>query len=305
MVDRRLSNLEESKVHLCQRIGCNDQAHLDQISNLYQTIVDTVSSASMKYRGRHIRRNKLKIIPGWNRNVKQLHSEARVSFINWVRRGKVRGTIEHDLMIENRKRFKKALKECQVNENKEICQTIMMKFSQRNKMEFWNEVKRKKNRKSTRNFVEGISDESQIVNLFADTFLNTESHPETSIQEKELIMEIRNIWREKRKYNFKISCETLKKIIPRINSGVGHDGVHSVFLKNASHRFIHTLALFYNDCYVHCYLPSELLLGTITPIPKNKGCTGISDYRPVMQSSCLLKIFEMHVLDFLKEKNSS
>ena len=69
MVDRRLSNLEESKVHLCQRIGCNDQAHLDQISNLYQTIVDTVSSASMKYRGRHIRRNKLKIIPGWNRNV--------------------------------------------------------------------------------------------------------------------------------------------------------------------------------------------------------------------------------------------
>lgn len=302
MVDERLSNLEKLNVHLCQKIGCNDQAHLDQISNLYKTIVNSVSTASEYYRGRHIRRNKLKIIPGWNRNVKQLHNAARVAFVNWVKRGKVRGTREHDLMIESRKLFKKALKECQVNENKEICQTIMEKFNQRNKMEFWKEVKRKKNRKSTRNVVDGISDESQIVKLFADKFLNTETHAEISVPEKDLVKEIKNIWPEKRKCNFKISCETLKKIITRMNSGVGHDGVHSVFLKNASHSFIFNLSLFYNACYVHCYLPPELLIGTITPIPKNKSCMGVSDYRPVMQSSCLLKIFEMHVLDFLNEK---
>ena len=61
-----------------------------------------------------------------------------------------------------------------------------------------------------------------------------------------------------------------------------------------------------NSCYSHCYIPSELLKGDITPIIKDvKGNTAdSSNYRPVMVSSCILKILELHMLDVLEEKAS-
>ena len=48
----------------------------------------------------------------------------------------------------------------------------------------------------------------------------------------------------------------------------------------------------------------ELYKGDINPIIKDtKGnSTDPANYRPVMLYSCLLKIFEMHILDILKEK---
>ena len=59
-----------------------------------------------------------------------------------------------------------------------------------------------------------------------------------------------------------------------------------------------------NACFNHCYIPVELLKGDINPIIKDtKGnSTDPANYRPVMLSSCLLKIFEMHILDILEEK---
>ena len=59
-----------------------------------------------------------------------------------------------------------------------------------------------------------------------------------------------------------------------------------------------------NSCYSHCYIPSELLKGDITPIIKDvKGNTAdSSNYRSVMVSSCILKILELHMLNVLEEK---
>ena len=104
--------------------------------------------------------------------------------------------------------------------------------------------------------------------------------------------------------NLKISSHTLQKLIMRLNSGVGHDSIHTVFLKHASLSFLENIAHFLNSCFVHCYLPGDLLKGTITPILKDsrKKFTESDNYRPVMQSSCLLKIFELFILDVLSEK---
>ena len=59
-----------------------------------------------------------------------------------------------------------------------------------------------------------------------------------------------------------------------------------------------------NACYSHCFVPESLLYGDINPTIKDtKGNNTVSpNYRRVMQSSFLLKLFEIHVLDILKEK---
>ena len=91
----------------------------------------------------------------------------------------------------------------------------------------------------------------------------------------------------------KTSLKTLKKYIGKFNNGVGHDGFHSQFLRHATHEFFVQMSLFMNACFNHCYIPVELLKGDINPIIKNtKGnSTDPANYRPVMLSSCLLKIF--------------
>ena len=66
------------------------------------------------------------------------------------------------------------------------------------------------------------------------------------------------------------------------------------------------LSVFMNGSYSHCYVVEDLLSGDINPTIKDtKGnVTESSNYRPVIQSSNLLKLFEIHMLDILTEKVS-
>ena len=59
-----------------------------------------------------------------------------------------------------------------------------------------------------------------------------------------------------------------------------------------------------NGCYTHCYIPNNTLNGEVNPTIKDQrgNCTESSNYRPVMQSSCLLKLIEMQIMEILDEK---
>ena len=104
--------------------------------------------------------------------------------------------------------------------------------------------------------------------------------------------------------NLKISCRSLRKLIHQLNPGMGHDGIHTGFLKRVSDSFLEVIVCFLNACYSHCYVLGELLKGDINPVikdAKGNACES-SNYRPVMQSSCIIKILKMHILDILDEK---
>ena len=55
---------------------------------------------------------------------------------------------------------------------------------------------------------------------------------------------------------------------------------------------------------MHCFIPKRLLRGDISPIVKDKkgNKSDSNNFRPIMQSSCLLKILEMHILSILDDK---
>ena len=59
-----------------------------------------------------IRKNKFKVIPGWNRRVKQFHNICRSNFKTWVSVGKPRQGQIYDEMVNSRKIFKDELKSC-------------------------------------------------------------------------------------------------------------------------------------------------------------------------------------------------
>lgn len=302
-VDELLGNMYCHDINLCTEPGCRHETHLNIINKQYELICDSIAAASNDYVRNTIISNKFKVIPGWNRRVKNLHSIARASYLNWVRAGKVIGTDEHKRMVDTRREFKKALKDCKADEHKEICNSIVEKFSYGNKKKFWKEVKRQKGSIKKANIIDGIYEKQEIVDLFTDKYLCNQTEQDADCK-REFMNCFRRYWWDGQNRCMSMSAVTLKKCIKRLNNGVGHDGIHSAFLSNASENILRNLSLFYNACLSHCYLPTELLKGNITPNIKNTkvNMTSSNNYRPVMQSSCLLKILEIFILDILEEK---
>ena len=122
--------------------------------------------------------------------------------------------------------------------------------------------------------------------------------------EPDLISILKNAWQSDDRFNLYILAERIIEIVKTLNTGVGHDGIHKIFLKEATYEFLTILATLLNACYSHCYIPPSMLVGDINPIIKDlsRNSTESKNCRPVMQSSFLLKIVEKHILNILEEK---
>ena len=206
-------------------------------------------------------------------------------------------------MVNSRKEFKKALNHAKANEHKEVCQSIAEKFINTNFRQFWKDVRKQKGCVKSTNTIDGENQSDKIVNIFANKFLLGQQEDES--KEEEFVNMFKNMWDTGKKMHIKLSLETLKKLISSLNSGMGHDRLHSQFFKNASREYLLNVVLLLNACFTHCYMPWDVLKGLINPTVKDRkgNITESANYRPVMQSSCLFQIFETHMLNILSETN--
>ena len=303
MVIGELSRFDECEFLYCTRLGCQDDLHRQQISNMYHSMSTSVIRGSSEFSRELTRVNKFRIVPGWNRNVKSLHAEARLKYLEWLNIGRPRNGLEFDLMKESRTLFKNALKECRLNEKKERSISIKEKFLSKSMRAFWSDVQRANNKIKISEIIDGKTKASEIVDIFTEKFLNFQD-ADKSLEEQEFLRLLKREWMLKNKFHLKISHVTLRRLIEKLNIGEGHDGIHTLFLRKASDNFLYFLSKFMIACYSHCFFPHILLKGDINPtIKDSKGnSTQSSNYRPVMQSSCLLKLFELHILEVLSDK---
>ena len=303
-----MGNFLNMKVNQCCNVGCRKESHLSQIDDMYELLVTSVLTASRLFHKRKVRKFKFKVIPGWNRNIKQLHSLAREQYLKWLELGRHRNTVQFDRMKESRKTFKNALKDCKVNEFRETCISIEERFKNKQMNNFWREVKQKKCKSKMSNVIDGKNDSPSILNIFTDKFLKlpNDNNEIFSVEEQGFIEKLKEKWRTSRKFHVKVSASTIRKLCKSLNSGMGHDGIHSSFLCSLSDEFLNNIACLMNCSFVHCSIPVDILKGDINPTIKDvKGnTTESSNYRPVMQSSCILKLFELHLLSILEEKTS-
>ena len=171
---------------------------------------------------------------------------------------------------------------------------------------FWKDVLKISSCPKRVNIIDGNSGDADIIKNFTEKFLTNDIVIYGNNEKSQLLTRLGAAWQSENKQCVAISNYTLKNIIKKLKPGMGHDFIHTRLLTNASDEFLNNLCIFLNLCYRHCYLPADLLKGDIDPTikDKKKNLTESSNYRPVMQSSCLLKIFEMHILGFLSEKIS-
>ena len=282
-------------------LGCANNNCLDRISELYKSIVSSVEIASVEYRRKKVKKNKFRVIPGWNRNIKAFYENARFHYFNWLNNGKPRDHYSFDTMKISRSEFKQKLKYCKDNVNEQMLLSIHEKFKDNDVKDFWKEVRKRKGNVNSVDVIDGIIDPGEVVNIFNLKFLSENIIGEDVDENCRQLIE--SNWNKLPHLNLCLSTQTLKTLIRGVNDGCGYDGIHSNLLKNASDNFLNNICHLLNLCFSHCSLPSDLLKGDVTPVIKDKkGNRFQSDnYRPVMQSSYLLKLCESHLLNYLEE----
>lgn len=102
-----------------------------------------------------------------------------------------------------------------------------------------------------------------------------------------------------------ISVKDIESTINRLDTGksCGLDGLSVEHLLYAGKRLYSLLALLFNTCIHHGYLPSGIIASVLIPIIKDKSgdITDKGNYRPIALSSVISKVLEHILLDLMED----
>ena len=275
----------------CKLVNCTDATHREYLDVLFDKAIDILLFSTDEFS--YEQSDSFRVIPGWNDYCKKLYDEARTHFHKWRLRDKPTFGVYNDNMRVSRSIFKAALQNCKVNEDRIRKEKLLSNLKNKNFKCFWNEVHNiKKNNDSVANNIDGEVDPTLICDVFSEKYKKIFAMGEIRSVESECFV-------DGRKDKCAFSKVDIKKGIGKLKCGIGLDGIHSNHLKNCPDVFIEFLSLLLESFVFHRYMPGDMIKGVINPTIKDRfGNIASSDnYRPVMQSSMLLKLFEYCLLE--------
>ena len=76
-----------------------------------------------------------------------------------------------------------------------------------------------------------------------------------------------------------LSVSSIHKLVNKLKAGKhdGNEGIVSDCLLHISNKLFVFIALLFKMIIVHSYVPNDLLIGTMFPLPKVRGLTTVSD----------------------------
>ena len=101
----------------------------------------------------------------------------------------------------------------------------------------------------------------------------------------------------------KLSVADIKKSVDSLKTGLGFYGIHSNHFKYLSDFSLTKLRSFLKSCFIHRFIPSDILKTVVRPVIKKKlgSRTDSTNYREIMISSNFYKVFEYCILQFIKK----
>ena len=286
-------------VFTCFDLNCNNSRHKENLNDALITIKNVLIQSTENFK--FVKRKKFKVIPGWNDHVKDFYNEARKDFHKWRENGKPANGILKENMRNSRAKFKCALNKCKQNETDIRNEKLLDNFKDKDYNAFWKEVHKTGQHNTLYPLeIDEVKDDLGISNLFSDRFrsvLNKNSDKQSGKHKKLRLTE-----KQKLEVLIRFSKEDIRRAIKSLKDGIGFDQIHSNHLKFESEMLIELLSSLFTSFIVHSYIPIDMLRGIITPIIKDKlgDLSKSVNYRPVMSSSVVLKLFEYCLLNLIE-----
>ena len=314
-LDRELDNIVlPLDACMCRDLKCKE--HDSYIESFHNSIVNACVSASRVLPSTGSANTtgtntKMKPFPGWNELCKNKRKDAIHCHNLWKRAGRPRMGELFFNRKKTRAEYHRAVKLAKVNENKIRSEHMARNIAESKTRNFWKEVKLLKGKgRQMPIAVDGATGDEGIADIFASKFktiFNTVpsdagelSNTHTVIEDATCNMTAQCI------EDSLMSVTELRNIIKRLKSGKsdGGLGVFSDNIINGTEKLFEYLTYLFNSTIVHCVAPTEMLTGTMIPIPKGKRLNiSVSDnFRGICLQSHLCKILDIFML---KRESSS
>ena len=278
---------------ICNNVNCDSSSHFKFLDSLFNFIISIILIASFNLKNINPsnNRNKNKCIPGWNKYVKVYYDKARLCFLDWKYKGRIKNSLEHAAMIDARKNFKSALNYCRKNENKVTNEILANKLKTKNFKAFWSNVrKNKKTFSNTATKIENETNPFKICDLFSGHF--------KKIFSKDKIFNNSDQFNSTYSFDDFFSSEDILNSIFELKNYTGFDNISNNHLKFAPTSLICLISRCINCCLSHSYLPYFITKGIMSPIIKDKlnNNDKLNNFRPIIHSSIFLKLVETLLL---------
>ena len=262
----------------------------------YDEILEALEFASEPFRKKV--RKSFKVVPGWNEFCRTKYQDARAAFLQWVQIGKIRFGSVFENIKNTRNLFREALDHCKKNEQEIRDFKLVSAARLKDSKSFWREVNSRRSKNSLiPQVVDGQKTDQDICKLFANKFSSVNG---SGLQEFSLLTLLNG-----NSQNIKFKKSDLINAVKSLKVGIGFDRIHSNHLKFIDDRGVGVICRFFNMCLNNGYLPTKMLEGVIRPCVKDKfgDISSSSNYREVMISSNVFKLFEYSLLPYLKRYN--
>jgi hypothetical protein len=223
--------------------------------------------------------------------------------LEWVNSGKPRLGDLFDDMRCTRKQFTNAFDYCRRNELRLRKERLASTFNYKNKQGFWKDIKKlNKNNSKAPCCIDDKTNLIDIVHIFDEKYKSIFDDIQSQTIPDDYQDKINKLNNKEQLGSCTIFKHTVDSAINSLKIGLGWDCVHANHLKYSTDIF-RTLLCKLFSCFIgHSHTPKWLLRGEIRPTIKSASCDkSISNsYRPIMNSSTFLKVFEYSVLPYLK-----
>ena len=301
ILDNMLKNDAFPPAAYCKDLKCNDPQHKVELDLWCSRLTDACLNAGELCLPKCKRKSYAR--PGWSEHVSSYKKESMMWHQFWISCGEPSNGPIYESMKAAKRLYTYAARKVIKQEKQMKFEKMAQKSVLDNKRNFWDEVKRMKNsRQCSAPNINGCTKEEDIAEMFKSKY----EELYTSVPSSDLEMEKVHDYIEREIANTNLVdhliCESeVSKAIESLKSGKsdGHKGLISDHLKHAPKRMCVIIALLLNAITRHGHMPNELLLSTLTSIPKdvrgNICC--IENYRGIALSSCLSKVHDVIILN--------
>ena len=294
-------SITDHEVFICNDVHCKSTNHIAQLDAIYLFLVNLFLFSSRRF----VNCSKVKTfsrgISGWNEYVRDYYRDARNKFLKWKYFGRKEDTVDHCKMLSSRARFRRAFRYCKYNKVKIENEKLASSLSRKKYKDFWKNVKSRKNlyvNNSVKidNETDPLLISEKFSSFFRDIFAD-QNFTKSTCNEQFDFNDISN-----NDFN-RFHTDDIIYAVKCLKPYSGIDGIHSYHLKYSPVIVLSFVAEFFTSCIKHAHIPCKITEGIITPLLKDKFADNfaLKNYRPIIQSTVILKTFEYVILNKIKK----
>ena len=300
----RLANIPPKMY--CKNYMCDN--HHEYLQSFHDFIVKACLTASRCIPNTHKKYSK-KRIPGWKTFVEPFKNDAIFWHTLWKQIGSPTSGVVFDVRKRTRYKYHQVLKKVRVHEDQICALKLAESLHSPGKRDFWTEIRKiRGNSSGIPNVCDGQSGDENIASLFHEKYERLYNSVSYNVNEMKTMKADLNCSimdhciedHDKCKCVF-ISVSDIVKTVKGLKQGK-HDGNNGHFSDHLIHgtpKLYVYMSLLFGSMITHGFVPHDLLLSTLVPIPKNKRMSlNTSDnYRAIALSSIIGKLLDKIILD--------